>query len=248
MRPGHAFGRQIVPGQDGIAARIVSTRSSPRSAKTCVAGKSSGRWRADWARRVGRMQTARPGITARRRTVPPRVVAQTCVRATVRAAAATAWNALASASRGVGGDTARIPRGRVRRTQKAALFASEARAKEKPARGKRLAFRFRRLATVVDHDRLLVQRGWLLGRADGAGLQEVEEVLVELVLVGEAQAMWGAGIDLEHGIGDHLGRLKGARLHGNDGVLVSVNEEGRDVEAAQVLAEVGVGEGGDAVV
>jgi len=78
-------------------------------------------------------------------------------------------------------------------------------------------------------------------------LEEGEQVSVDLVLVGGAEAVACAGVDLELGGGDQFG---GGDRGGGDGdhlVGVAVQDEGGDVELFEVFGEVGLGEGLDAV-
>ncbi len=59
--------------------------------------------------------------------------------------------------------------------------------------------------------------------------------------------MRAALVDLQGGVGNDLHGLAGRRVDRDDLVVVAVHDERRDVEPAQVLGEVGLGERGHAV-
>src|ERR1039457_6686374 len=86
--------------------------------------------------------------------------------------------------------------------------------------------------------------------SSGSGLDEVEQVGVEGVLVGGgvSEAVRGPGVDLQGRVLDDLRRQEGRGTDGHDLVVVAVDDQGRDVDLLEVFGEVGLGEGIDAVV
>src|ERR1022692_1786561 len=86
--------------------------------------------------------------------------------------------------------------------------------------------------------------------SSGSGLDEVEQVGVEGVLVGGgvSEAVRGPGVDLQGRVLDDLRRQEGRGTDGHDLVVVAVDDQGRDVDLLEVFGEVGLGEGLDAVV
>ena len=85
------------------------------------------------------------------------------------------------------------------------------------------------------------------GCRSASGLEECEQVGVDLVLVGRAQAVRQARIDFQRGAFDDLGREHGRGADRHDLIVVAVHDERRHVELLEILGEVGLGEGLDAV-
>src|SRR5262249_50310399 len=78
--------------------------------------------------------------------------------------------------------------------------------------------------------------------------QEGQQVGVDLILMGRGEAVWRTGIvDLLRAL-DEPGRLPSRVLHRDDLVVLAVQDQGRDIELLEVLGEIGLGEGLDALV
>src|SRR4029450_10329549 len=77
---------------------------------------------------------------------------------------------------------------------------------------------------------------------------EGQQVLVDLLVVRRGHAMGQPGIDLEPGALDQLGREQRGVGDRNDLVVVAVHDQRRDVDALEVIGEVGLAECLDAVV
>src|SRR5690606_41501435 len=69
-------------------------------------------------------------------------------------------------------------------------------------------------------------------------VQEFEEVVVELLLVGGGQTVRGTGVNLQRRSLDDLRGALGRRDDRHDLVVVSVDDQGRHVDALEVLGEV----------
>ena len=82
---------------------------------------------------------------------------------------------------------------------------------------------------------------------DRLRLDEREEIRINLVLVGRAQAVRRARIDFQHRTFDDLGREKGRCADRHDLIVAAVDDECWHVELLQVFSEIGLGEGLDAV-
>src|ERR1035437_6040634 len=80
-----------------------------------------------------------------------------------------------------------------------------------------------------------------------SGTEEGKQVGVEPVLVGGAEAVRCAGIDFQRGAFHELGRELGRGADRHDLVVITMNDERRDVELLEISREVGFGEGFDAV-
>src|SRR5438094_9203774 len=79
------------------------------------------------------------------------------------------------------------------------------------------------------------------------GPDECQEVGVDPVLVGRAQAVRRALVDLETCVLDQLGGTQGGGPDRDDLIVIAVDDEGRHVELPEIPGEVGLGEGLDAV-
>ena len=71
---------------------------------------------------------------------------------------------------------------------------------------------------------------------------------MEPVAVGVGQRVGAAVVDLQHGAAIDLGGALAADVERHDLVVVTVDDQGRDVDLRQVRAEVGGREGRDALV
>ena len=79
------------------------------------------------------------------------------------------------------------------------------------------------------------------------GLQEGQQVGVELFLVRAAEAMGRARIDFQGGVLDDLRGEHGRVADRHDLVIVTVDDQGRNVEPLEVFRHVRLGEGLDAI-
>src|SRR3989440_9424943 len=79
------------------------------------------------------------------------------------------------------------------------------------------------------------------------GPQKGQQVGVELILVRTAEAVGRARIDLQGRVLDDLRGEKGRVTDGHDLVVITVDDQGRNVELLEVLRHVRLGEGLDAV-
>src|SRR6478672_2945315 len=79
-------------------------------------------------------------------------------------------------------------------------------------------------------------------------VDELEEVGVQPLLCGVGQSVGATFVDLEDGSVDHLRGPFAAYLEGNDLVVVTVDDQSRDVDLGEVGPKVGCRERGDALV
>ena len=85
-------------------------------------------------------------------------------------------------------------------------------------------------------------------RGDRLAVEELEQVGVELVLVRGREPMGRARVRLQLGVRDELRGPRARVRERDDLVVLAVDDERRDVEPLQVLGEIRLGEGLDAVV
>jgi hypothetical protein len=79
-------------------------------------------------------------------------------------------------------------------------------------------------------------------------LEEREQIRVDLVLMGRAQAVRRARIDFQCGALDDLGRKQGRGADRHDLVVITVDDHGRHVELLEIFSVVSFGEHLDAKV
>jgi len=83
---------------------------------------------------------------------------------------------------------------------------------------------------------------------NGLRLQEREQVFIELLLVRDCEAVGRAWIYLQGRAPDEFGREQGRVGNGHDLVIITTDDQGRNVAALEVVGLLGLGEGLDAVV
>ena len=86
------------------------------------------------------------------------------------------------------------------------------------------------------------------GRAKATSLlEEGEQVGVDPIFMGRAQAVRRTFVDLQLSVSDQLGGEQGRGADRHDLVIVAMHDECRDVELPEVFREVRFGKGLDAV-
>jgi len=81
----------------------------------------------------------------------------------------------------------------------------------------------------------------------GLGLQEGQQVGVELILVRAGEAVGRTWIDLESRVLDDLGGEQGRGTDGHNLVVVAVNDQGRNIEPLAIFGAIGLRESLNAV-
>src|SRR5262245_54469997 len=81
-----------------------------------------------------------------------------------------------------------------------------------------------------------------------APLDEGEQIRVDLILMCGGDAVWRARVVNVLRSLDEPSRLPGGVLHRNDLIVLTVKHQSRHIELLEVLGEVGLGEGLDALV
>src|SRR3954468_11194864 len=91
-------------------------------------------------------------------------------------------------------------------------------------------------------------RNCSVGKRAFSPFDEAQQVGVQLLLVRRRQPVGRTGIDLQHRALDDLGGGPAGGVDGDDLIVVTVDDQRRDVDPLQVFGQIGLGELLDAIV